>query len=78
MLRTTSPTAGPDAAAHVLSSIEAKQSQLSALHGSCSEALLSYTQQAQGYLAELSSMQQLLTQLGQCILTEQPALDQVC
>jgi hypothetical protein len=60
-----------------VSSIDAKQSQLSALQASCSEAVLAYTQQAQGYLAELSSMQQLLTQLGQCILTEQPAMDKV-
>ncbi|KAF6253228.1 hypothetical protein COO60DRAFT_1643318 [Scenedesmus sp. NREL 46B-D3] len=69
--------AGPDAEAHVESSIEAKQSQLSALQVSCSEALLSFTQQAQGYLAELSKVQQLLTELGQCILTEQPHMDQL-
>jgi urate oxidase len=60
-----------------VSSIDAKQRQLSALQEACSEAVLVYTQQAQGYLAELSSMQQLLTQLGKCILEEQPAIDQV-
>jgi urate oxidase len=77
LLLLTSLHAGPDAAAHIVSSIDTKQSQLSALQASCSEAVLAYTQQVQGYLAELSSMQQLLTQLGQCILTEQPAMDKV-
>uniref|UniRef100_A0A383VUZ5 Uncharacterized protein n=1 Tax=Tetradesmus obliquus TaxID=3088 RepID=A0A383VUZ5_TETOB len=68
--------AGPDAAAHVLSSIGEKQGQLSALRAACSEKLLSYTQCAQGHLAEVAAMQQRLVQLGQCILSEQPALDQ--
>lgn len=75
--RTSWPFAGPDAAAHVLSSIGEKQGQLSALRAACSEKLLSYTQCAQGHLAEVAAMQQRLVQLGQCILSEQPALDQV-
>ncbi|KAF8058884.1 hypothetical protein HT031_005452 [Scenedesmus sp. PABB004] len=71
------PGAGPEAQAHVASLIQGKRAALAALRSGCRQQLARYAEHAQAYLEDLAATQQVLQQLlGECILLEQPALDE--
>lgn len=72
------PAAGPDAADDAINLVAGQQQQLAELQAANAALLSSYSSEAAGLLADLRSIQALLQQLlGECMLREQPAIDDV-